>query len=39
MIQRIRNLIFGGVRAKAVWNLKVQNGNKTPKFPKRGQCR
>jgi len=28
--QRIRNLIFGGVRAKAMWELKIKNGRKTP---------
>jgi len=34
--QRIRNLIFGSVRAIAVWNLTIKNGRKTPKG---GQCR
>jgi len=37
--QRIRNVIFGGVRAKAVWKLKIKNWRKTPKTPAEGQCR
>jgi len=36
--QRIRNLIFGGVRG-AVWNLKIKNERETLKTPKGGQCR
>jgi len=37
--QRIRNLIFGGVRAGAVGNLKIKNGRKAPKTAKGGQYR
>jgi len=37
--QRIRNLIFAGVRAEAVGNFKIKNGWKTPKTAKGGQCR
>jgi len=37
--QRIRNLIFGGIRAEAVGNLKMKNGRKSPKTAKGGQCR
>jgi len=34
--QRIRNLIFDGIRTEAVGNLKMKNGRKTAKG---GQCR
>jgi len=27
--QKIENLILGGVRAKAMWKLKIENGVKT----------
>jgi len=37
-VQRIRNVIFGGVRAEAVGNLKIKNWRKTPKTAKGGQC-
>jgi len=37
--QRIRNVIFGGVRAKAMWKLKIKNGRKTPKSNPEGQSR
>jgi len=35
--QRITNLVFGGVRAKAVRKLKMKNGRKTPYTPAGGQ--
>jgi len=31
--QRIRNVIFGGIRAKAVWKLKIKSRRRTPKTP------
>jgi len=34
-----QRIIFDGVRAKAVMNLKIKNGRKFPKTPKGGQCR
>jgi len=37
--QRIRNFIFGGVRAMAMWKLKIKNGRKTPKSNAGAQCR
>jgi len=27
----IRTLVFGGIRAKAVWELQIKNERKTPK--------
>jgi len=37
--QIIRNLIFGGVRAKAMWKLKIKNERKTAKSNAGAQCR
>jgi len=37
--QRIRNSIFGAIRAEVVGNLKMKNGRKTQKTAKGDQCR